>query len=237
MEDRDVRHEIQQWARSPDELSLIRLEQIQQMLAEEVRLDPVRELRDMAAAARVYARQRGMSLSAQNMAAEIRLRAERRMGEILATKPKNRGARGNPGGRGAKVERRPDDPPTLADLGIEVHEANRMRWLSRIPEERLQNALQSFRQGAGELTEAALRRAILSDPAASGAGVGEEPPIPTPETEARWVREEMCRNLNRALTSVRTVEGSPACPDWAAAKLRTAVQLIEEASDVIERGE
>ena len=236
MEDHDVRNEIQQWARSPEELSMIRLEQIQQMLAEEVRLDPVRELRDMAAAARVYAKQRGMSLSAQNMAAEIRLRAERRMGEILATKPKNRGARGNPGGRGAKVERDPSAPPTLAELGIERTEAHRMRWLSRIPEERLQNVLQAFRVGVGELTEATLRKAILRDPVASQGQVREERPLPTPEQEAEWVRGEMCRNLNRALGFVRTVEQSPACPDLAAAQLKTAQQLIEEASDQIERG-
>ncbi len=56
---------------------------------------------------------------AYNYAAEIKLRAERRLGEILKEVPKNEG-RAATGPRGTKTEPRKRDqqPPTLAESGL-----------------------------------------------------------------------------------------------------------------------
>src|SRR5579864_3670382 len=52
----------------------------------------VKTIRDKAEALRIYARQSGQSLEMQNKCAEIKLRAERRAGEMLASMQKNIGA-------------------------------------------------------------------------------------------------------------------------------------------------
>jgi len=223
MEDHDERHDLQKWARTPEQLSMIRMEQVEAMLAEEIRLDPIRELRDTAAAARVYAKQRGMGQKAQNLAAEVRLRAERRMGEILATMPKYRGAMGNKGGRGAPVERKPDDPPTMADLGLDRNEAQRMRWLARVPREALQNALGSFRESKVDLTFDKLRRAIQSDPAASG-GVCT---VLTPEEMAPAVTDGLLFRLRNVASRLNALTQDEGLSELAQARCETARQMVE----------
>jgi len=230
MIDHDERRDLQKWARTPEQLSLIRMEQVEAMLAEEVRLDPIRELRDTAAAARVYAKQRGMGQKAQNLAAEVRLRAERRMGEILATMPKHRGAQGNPGGRGAPVERKPDDPPTMADLGLDKNEAHRMRWLARVPQEALQNALGSFRESKVDLTFDKLRKTILSDPAASG-GVCT---VLTPEEMAPAPNEGLLDRLRKVAAKLNSLVQDEGLSELAQARCETARQLVEDVIHEVE---
>ena len=62
----------------------MRLETARRLLAEVRSVDDARAIRDVAEAARIYARQARLGLEAQNDAAEIKLRAERKLGELLA---------------------------------------------------------------------------------------------------------------------------------------------------------
>src|SRR5262249_13164608 len=93
-----------------------------QALASAKATDEVREIRDRAQALRAYARQ-AKNRQLELDATEIRIRAERRIGELMAAQRDgvglNVGARGNPGGRGAPIVRDGDGPahPTLADAG------------------------------------------------------------------------------------------------------------------------
>lgn len=63
--------------------SLTKLDQATRMLAEVRNIDDAKDLINLAEAARVYAKQVELGLEAQNHAAEIKLRAQRKAGEIL----------------------------------------------------------------------------------------------------------------------------------------------------------
>jgi hypothetical protein len=76
-----------------------------------------------------YLRQRNAGRDAELDAAEIKLRAERRLGELLAEQKKN-------GERRAEKNRLHDatsPPPTLADLGIEKTAAHRWQAVAKVP--------------------------------------------------------------------------------------------------------
>ena len=68
---------------------LVHFDRARQELELASSIDEVKQIRDRAEALRHYARQQGLSLEMQNRCAEIKLRAERRAGEILAEMEKH----------------------------------------------------------------------------------------------------------------------------------------------------
>ena len=62
---------------------LIHFNKAKQELALAVSIDEVKDIRDKAEALRVYAKQAGESFQMQNQCAEIKIRAERRAGELI----------------------------------------------------------------------------------------------------------------------------------------------------------
>lgn len=113
--------------------------------------DEAKEIRDRAEAMRAYARQ-AQNKQLEVDAAEIRIRAERRLGEILVAQkalPRGQGGglnRGAAGGgkkeapRGSFVEPR-DTTPTLADLGIGKKLSSRAQALAAVPTEAFEEQL------------------------------------------------------------------------------------------------
>jgi hypothetical protein len=85
------------------------------LLAEVHRVDEVEAIHDLAEAARVYARQARLGLETQNESAEIKLRAERRLGELLTTPPARDGGDASRARSQAKtkVPPRPGQPSYL----------------------------------------------------------------------------------------------------------------------------
>jgi hypothetical protein len=93
-------------------------------------VDEVKDIRDKAQALEIYQRQ-ARNTDAEWKACEIRLRAERRCGQLLAEMEKARGARGNPGGQGATIVRSHDaTTQSLADLGITKTQSSRWQKLA-----------------------------------------------------------------------------------------------------------
>jgi hypothetical protein len=101
-------------------------------------VDEVKMMRDQARALEEYMKQ-AQNQEAERKACEIRIRAERRAGEILRDMEKAKGAMGNPGGQGAPVVRSQDAtaqaPKTLSDLGINKTQSSRYQALANIPED------------------------------------------------------------------------------------------------------
>lgn len=134
--------------------ALVRYDTACRALAEAKAVDEVLDIRDKAEALRAYgriAKNRVLEVDA----AEIRMRAERRIGELMAQQRATAGL-AKPGGdmkSDHRVRRGPDDPPPLAAVGIDKHLADRARKLAAVPKPEFESAITEWRQQTIENTE------------------------------------------------------------------------------------
>lgn len=140
--------------------ALIRYEAARTALAEAHRVDEVKDIRDKAEAMAAYARQAKDSELIQ-YATEIKVRAERRCGELLRVTAE-RGERATQAahGRGVQASVEPSDarPPTLADMGLTRDESSRYQQLAAMPAEHFETAVATAKATAGEVTTAFMLR-------------------------------------------------------------------------------
>lgn len=121
-------------------------------------VDEAKHIRDLAEAMRVYARQAN-NKDLEIDAAEIRIRAERRLGELIAqqkaTVGLNRGTAGKGRPKLGGSENAPPKyaPPTLAEAGIDKHLAARARTLAKVPTEEFEQQVSTWRGRAAEKSE------------------------------------------------------------------------------------
>lgn len=134
--------------------SLIKYEAARSALAEAHRVDEVKDIRDKAEAMAAYARQAKDNELIQ-YATEIKVRAERRCGELLARTEKNTGAKG---AGPIAVERYDRNTPTLAQMGLTKDESSRYQQLAAMPAEHFETAVATAKATAGEVTTAFMLR-------------------------------------------------------------------------------
>ena len=130
--------------------SLARIGEATRALAAAKTLDDVLKIRDQAEALRVYIKAASDSLDAANAAAAIKLRAERKAGEMLAGMEKQAGSRGV----GKKVESH--DVTPLSDLGIDKMQSSRWQREAAVAEETFEEYLASCEADRREVTQAGL---------------------------------------------------------------------------------
>jgi hypothetical protein len=110
--------------------ALVKYDAACRAVAEAASIDEAKDLRDKGEAMRAYARQaKNKDLEVQ--AAEIRIRAERRIGELMAAQRETEGLNK---GAATRVAEKPASPPTLAEVGIDKNLADRARKYAAIPE-------------------------------------------------------------------------------------------------------
>ena len=135
-----------------DEYTLTKWNTARQAIIEAKSVDEVKNIKDRAEAMRAYAKQVGESLEVQNNICEIKLRAERKMGEMLKEMPKDNKGGDRKSSRLHNVT--VNKPPTLKDIGIEKHESSRYQKIAELPEEKFEEIIKETKEEEKELTEA-----------------------------------------------------------------------------------
>lgn len=154
------------------------------------KVDEVKDIRDKAQAMAAYAKQANDTALVE-WATEIKVRAERRAGEMLAQMKVN-GSRHD--GRNIKKPQESHDTTpeaTLDSIGISKDQSSRWQKLAAIPEKQFEEAVAAAKEVAGEVTTAAMLRARRTDKPAS------KPPAR--EVEKDDPRDAQIKRLTAAL--------------------------------------
>jgi hypothetical protein len=134
--------------------ALVRYEAARTALAECHRVDEVKDIRDKAEAMAAYARQAKDSELIQ-YATEIKVRAERRCGELLRN-AKQAGELAPHGGDRRSETR--SHATTLKDVGISGDQSSRWQRLAAMPTEHFEAAVETAKATAGEVSTAFMLR-------------------------------------------------------------------------------
>lgn len=128
--------------------ALVKYEAAKQALAEARVVDEVKEIRDVSIAMQAYARQaKDQQLVVD--ASEIKIRAERRLGELIREQKEGPGL--NQGAMGSIVTGTTQEPvrdtrPTLAEVGIDKKLSSRSQAIAAIPDDEFEGALTEHRE-------------------------------------------------------------------------------------------
>ena len=156
---------------------LARYDAMCKAIAECHRVDEVKELRDKARALEVYAQQ-AQNLEAERKAIQIRIRAERRAGELLR-EMKERGERQRQAQpvklKSSGTTLNPAIPPKLSDLGITRDQSSKWQRLASVPAEKFEQAVNG--NGPKPTTEGIINANSLC----------ENPPPKTEDPDALWL--------------------------------------------------
>ena len=137
--------------------TLIHFNKARQELALAHDIGEVKDIRDKAEALRAYAKQAGEGLDMQNQCAEIKIRAERRAGELLKETVQ----------RGGDRKSKSHDPTLIRGLpeGISHDQSSRWQKVASVPEKRFDEHVEQVKAQGEELTTAGVLRLAQGKPA------------------------------------------------------------------------
>jgi hypothetical protein len=131
------------------------LSKARQALEQARSIPEVKDIRDKAAAIQDYLKRAGESLEIQNAAAEVKLRAERKIGALIPEVfPRGGDRRSNSTGGSLKLE----------DFDLNWNFSARSQKLSDIPDADFDAHIESFNSAGKELTTASVLRLAKGEP-------------------------------------------------------------------------
>lgn len=172
-------------------IRLMKYEAARIALKEASAVDEVKDIRDKAQALAAYGRQAKNNDLIQ-WATEIKLRAERRCGELLAASPKNRGAAApetNAVTSGDRV------PPTLEEIGLSKKQSSDFQAIAVIPDEMFEDEIKKPNATTTGLVKKAKRAKEPGEPKE------EKPRAPKPEKQEP--NGELTKELEAADKQIR----------------------------------
>ena len=151
--------------------ALARLDGATRALAEARTLEEVSHIRDIAEAARTYARAAKLGLEAQNHATEIKLRAERKAGELLGELDRDKG--GRPEKTNPSLGSVSQYKQVITENDIPHSTAHRWQEVAKIPEPIFEEHIAEVKESKEELSTAGLLRAVKMPHVANNSGDNE----------------------------------------------------------------
>lgn len=127
--------------------ALSKLSVAKKALVDAKSLSEVLSAGDMATAIRAYAKASGESLEIQNAASDLRLSAERKAGELLASMDLK------------SISQKANDSVSLADIGVTPKQSSRWQLAAKLPDDEYAAIVSHCNATAKELTQAAVLRA------------------------------------------------------------------------------
>jgi hypothetical protein len=146
---------------APGSHELALLDRVSRLLAEATTFEAIKSLRDRAEAVRKLAKMGNYCLEVLNRAAELKLRAERKAGEILRSLKLRGGDRRSKGHR-VRLN--------LDDLGISRQDSKRWQCISSLPEEVFRQYIRTANKLGQEISSANVQRMARKARAANGGG-------------------------------------------------------------------
>ena len=180
---------------------LVKYEAAKVALAEAKRVDEVCLIRNQSAAIAAAARM-AKDKQLEIDASEIRIRAERRLGEMIQAQKDGEGlATGGEHGGRPKIDGTRAEPsnatPTLADIGISKKLSSRSQAIASIPEDEFEEVLDEHRTQQQAVTASTLQK-LAKKGGEQKQTETKNKPIPAPIEAA----------LNRLETEIQIVSGS-----------------------------
>ncbi len=145
-------------ARRPAAVALLKVEEAANALALCRTTDEAKSIRDKAIAIEAYLRSQKAGGMAQADAAEIKLRAERRLGELLEEQAESRARQTRGGDRKSKSPEATLIVPTLRKLGISRTQSSDWQRVAAVPREKFEAHVQAVRTKGERITTAPIIR-------------------------------------------------------------------------------
>ncbi len=141
--------------------ALAKLDHATQLLSEAKTLNEVKNIMDIAEAARVYARAAKLGIEAANHASEVKLRAERKAGDLLKQLERGQG-NGNQFTASFQdgIKQLSEYREVLDEQEIPTTTAHRWQTIAAIPEEKFEQHIAEVIGTHGELTTAGLLKSF-----------------------------------------------------------------------------
>ncbi len=133
---------------------LVRYEAARRALAEAHRVDEVKDIRDKAEAMRMYGKQAN-DTELVNWAAEIKIRAERKCGELLGDMAQS--------GERPQGRRKESHAVTLSDIGLSNKQSSRYQQIAAVPTAEFEQHIAEVKDKGGELTSAGVRKLVRAE--------------------------------------------------------------------------
>lgn len=149
---------------------LVRYDAACKAVTEAKTTDEAKEIRNTAQAMRAYARQ-AKNRSMEIDAAEIRMRAEYRLGELIKAQKETVGlstgtaGRGRPKKGGTSMEPPKDVPPTLSEAGIDKKLSARSQKLANLSKDEFENRVAEWRDNLAGANERVTLKSFRDEPA------------------------------------------------------------------------
>lgn len=133
---------------------LVKFDQAYQAIMEAKSVDELKELHDKAEALRLYVKQQGESLEMQNVCAELKLRAERRAGELLREMERGGGGdrRSNEFQTSQAETFESEYSRAIDEANISRSTAHRWQTIAELPEDDFEREIVETKNNSGELT-------------------------------------------------------------------------------------